>query len=160
MGHLPQFVTFFICPSLSVSPSVKHHISKTVHHVVIIFGTHVYNNDISRHFFHFFKILIFWVVRGVKGQKIAQNEKEKLHLSDVVSQEQCSIWSCLIHLFKMMISAAIFFYYYYYFKILIFLVVKGVKGQKMVQDGPDILSIMLYISGTIHHMIVIYATHV
>ena len=60
----------------------------------------------------------------------------------------------------MMISAAIFFYYYYYFKILIFLVVKGVKGQKMVQDGPDILSIMLYISGTIHHMIVIYATHV
>ena len=27
-------------------------------------------------FFYFFKILIFWVVRGKKGQKIVQNEKK------------------------------------------------------------------------------------
>ena len=26
-------------------------------------------------FFHFYKILIFWVIRGVKGKKVAQNEK-------------------------------------------------------------------------------------
>ena len=26
-------------------------------------------------FFHFYEILTFWAVRGVKGQKIAQNEK-------------------------------------------------------------------------------------
>ena len=40
---------------------------------------------------------IFWAVRGrgwgggVKGQKIAQNEKQQLHLSHAISQEQCSI---------------------------------------------------------------------
>ena len=28
-------------------------------------------------FFHFFKNLIFWVVRWEKGQKMAQNEKKK-----------------------------------------------------------------------------------
>ena len=33
-------------------------------------------NDISRSFFYFFKTLIFWIVRGVKGQKIAQNDKK------------------------------------------------------------------------------------
>ena len=34
-------------------------------------------SHISRRFsFYFFKILIFWVVRGKKGQKIVQNEKK------------------------------------------------------------------------------------
>ena len=42
-------------------------------------------------FFHFFEIFIFHAVMGVKGQKIAQNEKEQLHPSCVVSQEQHSI---------------------------------------------------------------------
>ena len=32
-------------------------------------------NDISRCFFHFFKILIFQVVSGVKGQKVTQKDK-------------------------------------------------------------------------------------
>ena len=41
--------------------------------------------------FHFLKILIFWAVRGVRGQKIAQNEKQQLHLSLAISQEQYSI---------------------------------------------------------------------
>ena len=39
-------------------------------------------------FFHFLEILIFW---AVKGQKIAQNEKQKLHPSRPISQEQYSI---------------------------------------------------------------------
>ena len=30
-------------------------------------------------FLHFFEIFIFWAVRGVKGQKIVQNEKQELH---------------------------------------------------------------------------------
>ena len=34
--------------------------------------------DISRHFFHFFKFLIFWVVSEVKGQKMAQNDKKSV----------------------------------------------------------------------------------
>ena len=41
-------------------------------------------------FFNFFGMFIFWAVRGVKGQKIAQNEKEQLHLSRPISQEQYS----------------------------------------------------------------------
>ena len=42
--------------------------------MIMIFGTLVLIDDISR-CFHFIEILIFWAVRGVKGQKIAQNEK-------------------------------------------------------------------------------------
>ena len=60
--------------------------------------------------------MIFWVVRGVKGQKIAQNRKEQL--SCIVSQEQCGIWSwVLVHLCKMMLSPGVFFHF---LKVLIF----------------------------------------
>ena len=45
-------------------------------------------------------------------------------------------------------------------QIFIFQVVSGVKGQKMVQNDKKIMSVVLHISGTIHHMIVIYGTHV
>ena len=43
-------------------------------------------------FFHLFKILIFQIVRGgggggLKGQKIAQNEIYKLHISHIISQK-------------------------------------------------------------------------
>ena len=108
------------CMSLfpSIPPSVTHYIfSGIVHHLIIIFGTHMQNNDIVRCFFHFFKILIFWAVRGqqwttispTKGQQIAQKEKWQLHLSCTISQEQYSIWSWfLIHLCKMIISPGIF----------------------------------------------------
>ena len=41
--------------------------------------------------FHFFEILIFWAVRGVKGQKVVQNEKQQLQTSHAISQEQYSI---------------------------------------------------------------------
>ena len=51
----------------------------------------------------FFKFWFFLVVRRIKAQEIAQNEKKKLHPSRAVSQEQCSIWSWfLVHLRKMM----------------------------------------------------------
>ena len=33
---------------------------------------------IFRWFFHFFKILIIWVVSGVKEEKIAQNDKNMI----------------------------------------------------------------------------------
>ena len=42
-------------------------------------------------FFFFFEILIFWAAMGAKGQKFAQNEKQQLHVSRVISQEQYSI---------------------------------------------------------------------
>ena len=64
------------------------HISGTVQLIIIIFGT-VVESDISRLFFLFFfvEIFIFWTVTGVKGQKIAQNEKQQLHPSRAISQE-------------------------------------------------------------------------
>ena len=43
--------------------------------MVVIYGAHVGNGNIARYFLQFFKILIFWVVSGVKGQKMTQNGK-------------------------------------------------------------------------------------
>ena len=54
-------------------------ISGAIHHMIVIYGTleHWCIMVISPgiFFFHFFKILIFWDVRGVKGQKTVQNHK-------------------------------------------------------------------------------------
>ena len=95
VGHLPLYVT------LSVSPSVAHHILGTVRVCK--------NDDISRRFFQFFKILIFWAARGVKVQKIAQNDK-KYCTSRSVSQEPYIIClSFMVHVYKMIISLGIFF---------------------------------------------------
>ena len=41
-------------------------------------------------FFHFFKILILWFVRGIKGQKMTQNDKNFCRLR-LVSQESLFI---------------------------------------------------------------------
>ena len=40
---------------------------------------------------YFFLVLIFWAVRGLKEQKIAQNEKNQLDLSRAKAQEQYCI---------------------------------------------------------------------
>ena len=74
-----------------------------------------------------FEIMIFQVVRGLKGQKMAQNEN-KFCLSHSVSQEPCIIWlRFLVHMCKIMISPANFFI----FQNFDFGVFMGVKGQKM-----------------------------
>ena len=73
VGGAPTSIYYFFCSS--IHQSFVHHISETIHHLIIIFGAHVWNDDISRLFFYFFEILIFWAVREVKGQKIAQNDK-------------------------------------------------------------------------------------
>ena len=75
----------------------------------------------------FLKIVIFWVHRGVKGQKTVQNDKT-LCLSCSISQKLCIIWlSFVVQMCKMIISPGVFFNV----KILIFQIVKGLKGQKM-----------------------------
>ena len=57
----------------------------------------------------FFQILIFRVVSGVKGQKLAQNDKN-FCLSHSISQEAYIIWSWfLVHMCKMMTSPYAFF---------------------------------------------------
>ena len=92
LSGAPTSICHFFCLSVyPVCPSITYHISGTVRHLIMIFGTHVSNDDISRCFFHFFKIMIFGCVRGVKGRKIARTEKLKLHPSHVVSHEECSI---------------------------------------------------------------------
>ena len=47
-------------------------------------------DDISMIFFQFFKILIFWVVIGVKGQRMVQNDKT-FCLPHFISQGPCII---------------------------------------------------------------------
>ena len=68
-------------------------------------------------FFHFFKIWIFWTVRGIKGQKTVQND-EKFCRSRSISQELYIIWLWfMVYICKMIISPDIFFHF---FKIFIF----------------------------------------
>ena len=73
-----------------------------------LYGTHLENDNIFSCFFHFFKSLIFRVVRGVKGQKMVQIDKKFCPLRSVF-QELYIIW-------------------------LLFMT-QGVKGQKTVQNG-------------------------
>ena len=114
--------------------------------MIVVLGAHVYNDDISIYFFHFFKILIFLVVRRVKWQKMAQNDK-KFRLSHSISQELYLIWLWfLAHLYKIMISPAIFFIFS---KFWFFWFLGGrVKGQKMTHNY-QFQSVTLYISRTV-----------
>ena len=72
-------------------------------------------------YFIFFKILIFWVVRGVIGQKMFQNDK-KICLSHLVSQEPYMTWlPFMLHLCKMIISSGGFFIFskFWFFGLLV-----------------------------------------
>ena len=103
-------------------------------------------------FFSGFQILIFWVLRGVKEQKMVQNNK-KFCPSHSVSQEPYIIWlSFMLHLCKMIISPGNFSFS----QDFDFWVVSEVKGQRMIQNDKKVLSVALHIWGTIHHMTVIY----
>ena len=87
------------------------------------------NKNISRSFFHFFQMFIFWIVGGVKGQKISQNDKTILsiviHSAWYIKNH--TLWlSFAVHKCKIIISPGIFLF----FKILIFWVVRWAKGQK------------------------------
>ena len=96
--------------------SVTLHVWVSIHHMIVFFVAQVQNDDTSRYFFHFFKIVVFWVVRrvGVKRQKIAQNDKKIL--SNSVSQKLYFIWLwLLVHMCKMVMSAAIFFFSFFFF---------------------------------------------
>ena len=63
----------------------------------------------SGFFFYFFKILIFQVVRKVKGEKMTQNDK-KLFLSYSISQETYIIWLWfLVHMCNVRTSQDAFF---------------------------------------------------
>ena len=59
--------------------SVTHHFSRTVHHLIVIVSRSMENDDICRHSFQFFKILIFQNVAGLKEQKIAHDKNNYIH---------------------------------------------------------------------------------
>ena len=76
------YMSLFLSARPSVRPSVtQHHISGTLHHMIMIFGIYTYVKWWYLHFFIFNFFFIFWkiwffrLLGGVKGQKMAQNEK-------------------------------------------------------------------------------------
>ena len=65
--------------------------------MIMIFSTFVLNDDISRCSFHFFEIFIFWTVRGVKGESIAQYENIRLapHLWNSITDDYYFWYTCV-----------------------------------------------------------------
>ena len=85
-------------------------------------------------FFSVFQNFDFWVHRGLKGQKAFQNDKN-FCLSCSISQEPYIIWlSFMVQVCKMVLSPGVLFN----FKILIFRVVRGLKGQKITQNDKSL----------------------
>ena len=114
-------------------------ISGIIHHMIFIYGALMWH-DISRNFKNFFKVLIFWVVNGVKGQKMAQNEK-KLCLLHPISQEPYIIWSSFVVCkCKMIIS-----FFLNFFKTLNFQVLGGSKGKKWPKMTKNSVCRALYL---------------
>ena len=72
VGRPPLYVTLSVrlsvCPSVHRAPYLRNHTSSDYN----FWYTCVKNTGV---FSINFKILIFWAVRGVKGQKTVQNEK-------------------------------------------------------------------------------------
>ena len=83
--------------------------------------------------FYFFKILIFKVVKSIKGQRMAQNDK-KLCLQCLISQEPYFIWI----LFMLHMCKRIIYPVFYIFQNLIFGIASGVKGQKMAKNDKKL----------------------
>ena len=83
-------------------------------------------------FYHFFKILIFQIVKWVEGQKMVQNDKKFCPSHSIFQEQPNIIWlSFMVHLCK---NGDISKAFFHFFKILVFQIVKGVKGWKMVQN--------------------------
>ena len=105
-----------------------------------------------------FNIFIFWAVMGVKGQKMAQDD-EKLCLFYLMPQEPYIIWlSYIADLCKMMISSGVFFFFIFSKFWFFGLLRRGDKRAKNCPKWERILSVMLNISGIIHHVIFIYGS--
>ena len=79
--------------------------------MIMICGTLVWNYNISGLVFHFFKILIFWDFRRIKGQKMVLNDK-KFCPSCHISHEPYILWlPFMVHMCKndILISPGVFF---------------------------------------------------
>ena len=91
-------------------------------------------------FFHFFKILIFQVVRRVEGQKMAQNEKKlccALYLRNHTSCDLCLWYTCVTVWYPQGVL--------HLFQIFIFGVSSGVKWQKVAWNDKNSVCLTLYL---------------
>ena len=96
------------------------------------------------------KILIFQVVKGWKGNKWP--EMSKIYV--------CCTFYCRSHIsYDLNLWCTCMYKSFSKFRYSRSLVGE-VKGQKMAQNDKKFLSVSLCISGTIHHMIVIFGAHV
>ena len=134
--------------------SVALHISQTIYHMIVTCG-----DNISRCFFSMLKFWFSRLSRGWKGKKWPKILKISicctLHFRNHISYDLRLWYTCM---YKRIISPGIFFIF---FKILVFGTIRGeIKGQKMAQNDKKIVFFSLRVSGTIHHMIVIFGAHV
>ena len=128
--------------------SVVHHISGSSHQMVVILGTHVYNDDISRCIFQFFKIFIFRVVRGsgVKEEKMAHNNK------NFCVSYVCGFWYMSIKWWYLQQFSS-------FFQNSDFLGFYGGRLKKQRKTHYyQFQSVTLYISKTVDHIIKIFGT--
>ena len=94
---------------------------------IFIYDAQVWKDNISRHFFHFFKILIFEIIRGFLRAKNGPKWQNILCLTPYlrnVTSYYCDFWYTSVKSWYLQ-------QFFHFFKMLIFLVFRGVKGQKM-----------------------------
>ena len=92
--------------SVCCSPHLRNHTSCHLSYTIVEW---LYLQVVFFFFLlHFFKILIFWVVSGVKGQKMDQIDN-KFCLWHSISQKPGIIWlPFMVHMCKMMVSPGFF----------------------------------------------------
>ena len=79
--HFFQVLIFRVnsVPKWQKTLSIAPYILRTIHHMIFIYGTYVKMLIISWCFLQFLQVLIFGVNRGVKEQKMSQNDKIIYH---------------------------------------------------------------------------------
>ena len=131
--------------------SITLHISETIHNMIFRYGTHVQSDNISRHFFHFFKILICWVHKEGKGTKNSPKWQKILSCAPYLRNHalyDCHLW----YMCKMVISPDIFFNV----SKVWFSRLPGGEKPKTSQKWQTILCVLPYISGTLYDLYLWY----
>ena len=88
------------------------------------------------------------------GKKWSKMTKKFCLLCSISQESYIKWYSFVLHNCKMIVSMSVFHFSKFWF----FWVVRRVKKQKIVQNDQN-LSTVPYISGTTHHMILIFGTH-
>ena len=156
MGHPSPYVTLYLfVPSNVHMPiywSIAQHISGTVYQVITTFSTHVQNYDIRNCFFHFSQMSVFFDFLPEWKMKIAfimyHVSGRVLHTIIIFGTLMQSYMSRCVCLFCGCFSK--------------FLLSRMLRCER-AKIGPNwqkIMFVTLHISGIVHHMIVIFGTHV